>query len=215
MQNINEDMSWSFFKEHYAEAIKAAEIAFITSAGASAVSSTFNTIKYGDKASYYNAQGNYIGPGAEEGITSFQKYAEKYGVYDEGNLIGVQNIRINEEVSDESGKIAYTVSDTKEQEKYNYNSLDSSNVKVDVKEDAITNIETQLEEGKIVTLTNTSIVDNDIDVIKSTSEITVGDANIVDNIKTVLVPSNFALKSSSLTPAQFRASARFPVTLDT
>ena len=32
---------------------------------------------------------------------------------------------------------------------------------------------------------------------------------------TVLVPSNFALKSSSLTPAQFRASARFPVTLDT
>ena len=191
MQNINEDMSWSFFKEHYAEAIKAAEIAFVTSAGVSAVSSTFNTIKYGDQASYYNAQGNYIGPGAEEGITSFQKYAEKYGVYDDsGNLIGVQNIRINEEVSDESGKIAYSVSDTKEQEKYNYNSLDSSNVKVDVKEDAITNIETQLEEGKIVTLTNTSIVDNDIDVIKSTSEITVGDANIVDNIKTVLVPSN-------------------------
>ena len=204
MQNMNEDMSWSFFKEHYAEAIKAAEIAFVTSAGASAVSSTYNTIKYGDQASYYNAQGNYIGPGAEEGITSFQKYAEKYGVYDDsGNLIGVQNIRINEEVSDESGKIAYTVSDTKEQEKYNYNSLDSSNVKVDVKEDAITNIETQLEEGKIVTLTNTSIVDNDIDVIKSTSEITVGDANIVDNIKTVLVPSNeMATYIKSLNPNQ-------------
>ena len=204
MQNMNEDMSWSFFKEHYAEAIKAAEIAFVTSAGVSAVSSTFNTIKYGDQASYYNAQGNYIGPGAEEGITSFQKYAEKYGVYDDsGNLIGVQNIRINEEVSDESGKIAYSVSDTKEQEKYNYNSLDSSNVKVDVKEDAITNIETQLEEGKIVTLTNTSIVDNDIDVIKSTSEITVGDANIVDNIKTVLVPSNeMATYIKSLNPNQ-------------
>ena len=204
MQNMNEDMSWSFFKEHYAEAIKAAEIAFVTSAGASAVSSTFNTIKYGDQASYYNAQGNYIGPGAEEGITSFQKYAEKYGVYDnKGNLIGVQNIRINEEVSDESGKIAYTVSDTKEQEKYNYNSLDSSNVKVDVKEDAITNIETQLEEGKIVTLTNTSIVDNNIDVIKSTSEITVGDANITDNIKTVLVPSNeMATYIKSLNPNQ-------------
>lgn len=204
MQNINEDMSWSFFKEHYAEAIKAAEIAFVTSAGVSAVSSTFNTIKYGDQASYYNAQGNYIGPGAEEGITSFQKYAEKYGVYDDsGNLIGVQNIRINEEVSDESGKIAYSVSDTKEQEKYNYNSLDSSNVKVDVKEDAITNIETQLEEGKIVTLTNTSIVDNDIDVIKSTSEITIGDANIVDNIKTVLVPSNeMATYIKSLNPNQ-------------
>ena len=204
MQNMNEDMSWSFFKEHYSEAIKAAEIAFITSAGVSAVSSTFNTIKYGDQASYYNAQGNYIGPGAEEGITSFQKYAEKYGVYDdEGNLIGVQNIRINEEVSDESGKIAYSVSDTKEQEKYNYNSLDSSNVKVDTKEDAITNIETQLEEGKIVTLTNTSIVDNDIDVIKSTSEITVGDANIVDNIKTVLVPSNeMATYIKSLNPNQ-------------
>lgn len=204
MQNMNEDMSWSFFKEHYAEAIKAAKIAFVTSAGASAVSSTFNTIKYGDRASYYNAQGNYIGPGAEEGITSFQKYAEKYGVYDDsGNLIGVQNIRINEEVSDESGKIAYTVSDTKEQEKYNYSSLDSSNVKVDAKEDAITNIETQLEEGKIVTLTNTSIVDNDIDVIKSTSEITVGDANIVDNIKTVLVPSNeMATYIKSLNPNQ-------------
>lgn len=204
MQNMNEDMSWSFFKEHYAEAIKAAEIAFVTSAGVSAVSSTFNTIKYGDQASYYNAQGNYIGPGAEEGITSFKKYAEKYGVYDDsGNLIGVQNIRINEEVSDESGKIAYSVSDTKEQEKYNYNSLDSSNVKVDVKEDAITNIETQLEEGKIVTLTNTSIVDNDIDVIKSTSEITVGDANIVDNIKTVLVPSNeMATYIKSLNPNQ-------------
>lgn len=204
MQNMNEDMSWSFFKEHYAEAIKAAEIAFVTSAGASAVSSTFNTIKYGDQASYYNAQGNYIGPGADEGITSFQKYAEKYGVYDDsGNLIGVQNIRINEEVSDESGKIAYSVSDTKEQEKYNYSSLDSSNVKVDVKEDAITNIETQLEEGKIVTLTNTSIVDNDIDVIKSTSEITVGDANIVDNIKTVLVPSNeMATYIKSLNPNQ-------------
>lgn len=204
MQNMNEDMSWSFFKEHYAEAIKAAEIAFVTSAGASAISSTFNTIKYGDQASYYNTQGNYIGPGAEEGITSFQKYAEKYGVYDDsGNLIGVQNIRINEEVSDESGKIAYTVSDTKEQEKYNYSSLDSSNVKVDVKEDAITNIETQLEEGKIVTLTNTSIVDNNIDVIKSTSEITVGDANIVDNIKTVLVPSNeMATYIKSLNPNQ-------------
>lgn len=204
MQNMNEDMSWSFFKEHYAEAIKAAEIAFVTSAGASAVSSTFNTIKYGDQASYYNAQGNYIGPGAEEGITSFKKYAEKYGVYDDsGNLIGVQNIRINEEVSDESGKIAYSVSDTKEQEKYNYSSLDSSNVKVDTKEDAITNIETQLEEGKIVTLTNTSIVDNDIDVIKSTSEITVGDANIADNIKTVLVPSNeMATYIKSLNPNQ-------------
>lgn len=204
MQNMNEDMSWSFFKEHYAEAIKAAEIAFVTSAGASAVSSTFNTIKYGDQASYYNAQGNYIGPGAEEGITSFQKYAEKYGVYDDkGNLIGVQNIRINEEVSDESGKIAYSLSDTKEQEKYNYSSLDSSNVKVDTKEDAITNIETQLEEGKIVTLTNTSIVDNDIDVIKSTSEITVGDANIADNIKTVLVPSNeMATYIKSLNPNQ-------------
>lgn len=204
MQNMNEDMSWSFFKEHYAEAIKAAEIAFVTSAGVSAVSSTFNTIKYGDQASYYNAQGNYIGPGAEEGITSFQKYAEKYGVYDDsGNLIGVQNIRINEEVSDESGKIAYVVSDTKEQEKYNYSSLDNSNVKVDAKEDAITNIETQLEEGKIVTLTNTSIVDNNIDVIKSTSEITIGDANIADNIKTVLVPSDeMATYIKSLNPNQ-------------
>ena len=193
-----------FFKEHYAEAITAAKIAFVTAAGASAVGSTINTIKYGDQASYYNAQGNYIGPGAEEGITSFQKYAEKYGVYDdEGNLIGVQNIRINEEVSDESGKIAYNVSDTKEQEKYNYSSLDSSNIKVDTKEDAITNIETQLEEGKIVTLTNTSIVDNNIDVIKSTSEITVGDANIADNTKTVLVPSNeMATYIKSLNPNQ-------------
>lgn len=204
MQNMNEDMSWSFFKEHYAEAIKAAEIAFVTAAGATAVSSTINTIKYGDQASYYNAQGNYIGPGAEEGMTSFKQYAEHYGVYDDnGNLIGVQNIRINEEVSDESGKIAYNVSDTKEQEKYNYSSLDSSNIKVDTKEDAITNIETQLEEGKIVTLTNTSIVDNDIDVIKSTSEITVGDANITDNIKTVLVPSDeMATYIKSLNPNQ-------------
>lgn len=204
MQNMNENMSWNFFKEHYAEAIKAAEIAFVTSAGASAISSTFNTIKYGNQASYYNALGDYIGPGAEEGITSFQKYVEKYGVYDDsGNLIGVQNIKINEEVSDESGKIAYSVSDTKEQEKYNYSSLDNSNIKVDTKEDAITNIETQLEEGKIVTLTNTSIVDNDIDVIKSTSEITVGDANIADNIKTVLVPSDeMATYIKSLNPNQ-------------
>src|SRR5574344_824804 len=204
MQNMNENMSWSFFKEHYAEAIKAAGIAFVTSAGASAVSSTFNTIKYGDQASYYNAMGDYIGPGAEEGLTSFKKYVEKYGVYgDEGNLIGVQNIRINEEVSDESGKIAYTVSDTKEQEKYNYSSLDNSNIKVDTKEDAVTNIETQLEEGKIVTLTNTSVVDNDIDVIKSTSEITVGDANIADNTKTILVPSDeMATYIKSLNPNQ-------------
>ena len=204
MQNMNENMSWSFFKEHYAEAIKAATIAFATAAGASAISSTFNTIKYGDQASYYNAQGNYIGPGAEEGMTSFKQYAKKYGVYDySGNLIGVQNIRINEEVTDESGKIAYSVSDTKEQDKYNYSSLDNSNVKVDVKEDAITNIETQLEEGKIVTLINTSIVDNDIDVIKSTSEITVGDANIADNIKTVLVPSDeMATYIKSLNPNQ-------------
>ena len=193
-----------FFKEHYAEAITAAKIAFVTAAGASVVGSTINTIKYGDQASYYNSQGNYIGPGVEEGMTSFKQYAEHYGVYDDnGNLIGVQNIRINEEVSDESGKIAYNVSDTKEQEKYNYSSLDSSNIKVDTKEDAITNIETQLEEGKIVTLTNTSIVDNNIDVIKSTSEITVGDANIADNTKTVLVPSNeMATYIKSLNPNQ-------------
>lgn len=193
-----------FFKEHYAEAITAAKIAFVTAAGASAVGSTLNTIKYGDQASYYNTQGNYIGPGVEEGMTSFKQYAEHYGVYDDnGNLIGVQNIRINEEVSDESGKIAYNVSDTKEQEKYNYSSLDSSNIKVDTKEDAITNIETQLEEGKIVTLTNTSIVDNNIDVIKSTSEITVGDANIADNTKTVLVPSDeMATYIKSLNPNQ-------------
>ena len=193
-----------FFKEHYAEAITAAKIAFVTAAGASVAGSTLNTIKYGDQASYYNSQGNYIGPGVEEGMTSFKQYAEHYGVYDDnGNLIGVQNIRINEEVSDESGKIAYNVSDTKEQEKYNYSSLDSSNIKVDTKENAITNIETQLEEGKIVTLTNTSIVDNDIDVIKSTSEITVGDANIADNTKTVLVPSDeMATYIKSLNPNQ-------------
>ena len=117
---FNEELKYAtpfigdFFKEHYAEAITAAKIAFVTAAGASAVGSTINTIKYGDQASYYNAQGNYIGPGAEEGMTSFKQYAKKYGVYDDsGNLIGVQNIRINEEVTDESGKIAYSVSDVK------------------------------------------------------------------------------------------------------
>lgn len=66
MQNMDEDMSSEFWTQHWKEAWKSALIAFVTASGASGVTSTYGTFKYGEAAGWYNAAGDYIGPGAEK-----------------------------------------------------------------------------------------------------------------------------------------------------
>lgn len=206
MQNMEGDLTWDFFKEHTDEALKSAFIAFVTAGGASGISSTINNIKLGENASWYDSHGNYIGPGAEK-IGEGQKYntVEEYfkavkngneNILDTEYYTGAENIRINDDIVNDTVKTPYVSSDTKTYEDMDYKSEYSEDVIIEDDEDAITNIAERLENDEVITILDNDIVrtnrntDLNLEIESdSNSNLTISDRDIYDNSKITIVPS--------------------------
>ena len=203
MQNMEGDMSWDFFREHYNEAVKSATIALVTSAGASGISSTINDIKLGDTAGWYNANGDYIGPGAEK-IGKNKKYANVKAYFDAvengtENMLdssyykGAENIKINQDLSEPSNTTTYSVTNTKAFEDINYESTENNDVELQVDEDAAIQISNELQNDNIITILDSDAVKSDyaknVNLDNASDTTKLSDIVINDNIKSVLVAS--------------------------
>ena len=111
----------------------------------------------------------------------------------ETNADVVDNIRINRDIKENSNTTLFNVSNTKTFENLKPDTLKNSQVDLQVDSDASVEIATELENGNIVTLLDTSAIKSNskqnVD-LNNISDITIlSDAVINDNIKTVLVPS--------------------------
>lgn len=111
----------------------------------------------------------------------------------ETNADVVDNIRINRDIKENSNTTLFNVSNTKTFENLKPDTLKNSQVDLQVDSDASVEIATELENGNIVTLLDTSAIKSDsnqnVDLNNVSDTTTLSDAVINDNIKTVLVPS--------------------------
>lgn len=111
----------------------------------------------------------------------------------EANADVVDNIRINRDIKEDSNTTLFNVSNTKTFENLKPDTLKNSQVDLQVDDDASIEIATELENGNIVTLLDTSAIKSDskqnVDLNNVSDTTILSDAVINDNIKTVLAPS--------------------------
>lgn len=111
----------------------------------------------------------------------------------ETNADVVDNIRINRDIKENSNTTLFNVSNTKTFENLKPDTLKNSQVDLQVDSDASVEIATELENGNIVTLLDTSAIksnsNQNVDLNNVSDTTILSDAVINDNIKTVLVPS--------------------------
>lgn len=162
MQNTDEDISLSFFKDHFSEALESAMIAFVLSSGASGSSIGVNAIR--------GSKGNIeVSGDAVDNIRINKDLSEKpkTNVYSSSTTKKYEDITYdsmnNSEVNIQNDNDAITDIATQLNNGNIITMLDSDSVKTDSKQ----NINIDLDSGK----TN------------------IANAVINDNIKTVLVPS--------------------------
>lgn len=111
----------------------------------------------------------------------------------ETNADVVDNIRINRDIKEDSNTTLFNVSNTKTFENLKSDTFKNSKVDLQVDSDASVEIATELENGNIVTLLDTSAIksnskqNTDLNNVSDTTVLS--DAVINNNIKTVLVPS--------------------------
>lgn len=175
MQNLNEPMSLSFFTEHFDEALKSAFVAFVVTAGADGTTSAIGEIRNG--TSTVNGKGNGE-------VNNYRVMENVEGT--KADTKANTNVKINEDFNSGHENIEYNVSDTDNFNKLNTDSFDNSEVHVDTKENAATNISTELQNGNVVSI----VTNKDIDVLPDASKITIGNANIANDTNVVLSPSS-------------------------
>lgn len=175
MQNLNEPMTLSFFAEHFDEALKSAFVAFVVTAGADGTTSTIGEIRKG--TSTVNGKGNGE-------VNNYRVMENVEGT--KADTRANTNVKINEDFNSGNENIEYNVSNTDNFNQLNTNSFDNSEVHVDTKENAATNISTELQNGNVVSI----VTNKDIDVLPDASKITVGNANIASDTNVVLSPSS-------------------------
>lgn len=111
----------------------------------------------------------------------------------ETNADVVDNIRINRDVKEDSNTTLFNVSNTKTFENLKSDTFKNSKVDLQVDSDASVEIATELENGNIVTLLDTSAIKSNskqnVDLNNVSDTTILSDAVINNNIKTVLVPS--------------------------
>ena len=111
----------------------------------------------------------------------------------ETNADVVDNIRINRDIKEDSNTTLFNVSNTKTFENLKSDTFKNSKVDLQVDSDASVEIATELENGNIVTLLDTSAIKSNskqnIDLNNVSDTTLLSDAVINNNIKTVLVPS--------------------------
>ena len=111
----------------------------------------------------------------------------------ETNADVVDNIRINRDIKEDSNTTLFNVSNTKTFENLKSDTFKNSKVDLQVDSDASVEIATELENGNIVTLFDTSAIKSNskqnVDLNNVSDTTLLSDAVINNNIKTVLVPS--------------------------
>ena len=111
----------------------------------------------------------------------------------ETNADVVDNIRVNRSIKDDSNTTLFNVSNTKKFENLKPDTLNHSQVDLQVDSDATIEIATQLENGNIITLLDTNAIKSkskqNVDLNNVSDTTILSDSVINNNIKTVLVPS--------------------------
>ena len=111
----------------------------------------------------------------------------------ETNADVVDNIRVNRSIKDDSNTTLFNVSNTKKFENLKPDTLNHSQVDLQVDSDATIEIATELENGNIITLLDTNAIKSkskqNVDLNNVSDTTILSDSVINNNIKTVLVPS--------------------------
>lgn len=184
MQNMDGDMSFEFFKEHWSEAWKSAFIAFVTASGASFTTSSIGKIRS-------TVSGKQL-----EINEALKSYDAVDNIRVPKNIEAGEDIKVNEELSNNTNRSPYISNTTDTYEDMSYESDYDNDIIIEDDEDAVVNIAERLQNDEVITILNDSVLETDrdsnpeIDIqSNNNSNITVSDRVLYDNSKITIVPS--------------------------